>query len=156
VGRRIPLTVTEDLRVKAGILIFSKELQTAHSTPINMFIDTGSTVTILNRFTAETLGISIERLRRSPSPIAGFGTGAVPAYLIENVYLILIGSDGTSYSPVKMESILVNSQKPHIKKKKGVMKSRPPPPDVLGADYFNKSGLKLYVDFRNRTAYVEE
>ena len=55
-----------------------------------------------------------------------------------------------------MDYILISTQKPMVRRKKGVKRVTPPPPDVLGADFFVASGLKLYMDFGNKNAFVEE
>lgn len=58
--------------------------------PIRLYIDTGSSVTIINDMDAERIGINYERLPRSTDPFLGIGGGDVERYLLQDCTLLLV------------------------------------------------------------------
>lgn len=151
---RIPISVEEyggnrHLFLKVSLIV-SLPGRVLHT---RFLLDTGASKTLLSEKTAMELGVDYRKLRRDPVPILGFGgRGGVEIYILPGPVLLILKSDDGHDDSVEMDEMRIcriTTRDPIQQKLKDIM------PNLLGADFLNKSGYVLYYDCRNMIAYLE-
>ncbi|MBA3045667.1 MAG: retropepsin-like domain-containing protein [Candidatus Thermoplasmatota archaeon] len=151
---KIPIEITEEKRCVVNTLIASPFIP--KGLPIQFTIDTGSPTTMISEYEAKnTLSIDISKLKRNPKSIGGFGEGTTGAYTLPNICLCLVKEDGGLFQQT-FDQILIIEKSKRLDKKKGGKIRKYMIPNVIGVDFFLLSGLKMFIDFKNKIAYFEK
>ena len=116
-------------------------------------IDTGSPKTIISAKDVYMLKLPVKNFK-STRPIRGFGKGSVPAREIEKFVFVIKSRDGQIKKiemPVNTIDIYeLNKQPADVRDHAYKIES------VIGLDFLRNLNLKLVIDLKNNTAYLEE
>ena len=120
---------------------------------LEAFIDTGAPKTILSASDAERLRIPFSSLQKTSS-IVGFGRSSIPALGMEKFSIVIRSEDGKS----KNFSIpLVVPDVPTMRHQNQDMLNHAfTIPTLIGMDFFERNGFKLFMDIKGNYAYLED
>lgn len=156
---RFPAKISDDPQ-DAGAFFFPVFVIASNlgkSGPVNFFLDTGSSGTIMGENDVKKLGISFSELPRSPQPIAGWG-GSTEAFTLEDVRICLKDSEGALHDFHMKKLICGMNPKRRRVRTKGVYRiaevQSVPIPSVLGRDFLRDNSLVAHIDVRNKEVYL--
>ena len=148
-SRRIQITICDDGFLNLNAYLVSHHIREPNT--LLFYVDTGSPSTIISQNDAEKLGIDISTLKKHPVPLGGFGEGRTDANEIDNVCIVMTTDDNKTYNVV-LDMVLIAMRA----KRKDAIKKNLHIPNVIGSDFFQRSGLSLFVNLKNSIAYMEE
>ncbi len=112
-------------------------------------LDTGSPSTIISARDALILRLSTNNLQDS-KPISGFGRGQLPSKHFRNFIFFMKSRNGEA-KEFKLDVSIADASG----LSEDFRNSAYLLPSIIGLDFLNQFGLKLYVDLKNNTAYLE-
>lgn len=120
---------------------------------LEAFIDTGAPRTILSAVDAEKLRLPFSSLERT-SPIVGFGKSSTPALSMKKFLIVLKSEEGKS----KEFSIpLIVVDVPTLRNMgQDILNHAFNISTLIGMDFLEANGLKLFVDIKGNNAYLED
>jgi len=152
-GDVFPAILTER-GVSISVGVFVPGAQTGFLPTINFLIDTGASITNINEIEAEKFGIDSDSLRRSSKPVMTCG-GTAQAFVIDRPVILLPNKAG---APKEFPDLPVIHllKRPIKKSRKGEKEIEIQIPNLLGRDFFIAHRLRLVVDYRTNTAFIED
>jgi predicted aspartyl protease len=121
--------------------------------PLEAVIDTGAPKTIISASDAQKLRIPFNNLE-STSPIIGFGKASTPALFMKSFVIAMKSDDGKINR--KDISVIVTDVPTLNKFGQSILEHAFMMPTLIGMDFLEKNGLKLFVDVKGNIAYLED
>lgn len=120
---------------------------------VNMIVDTGSGTTIIGEGDLNRSGLTLDMLRRSRHPIAGWG-GTTEAYEVPDVSIVLVDSDGKE-GVFDAPGVLCGADPKKLRQKRGVRSGfRISIPSVVGRDFLRAHGFVVHIDVAREEVYL--
>jgi len=111
---------------------------------VNLVVDTGAFDIVLSDEDVSTLGVDIDRLRPSKTPIGGVG-GTVPSYDLHGVSVSFTCDLGKTHAfGLRTLRVMETRRLPGVKKEGGL--------SLLGRRFLQDSGFSLYWNFGRERA----
>lgn len=120
---------------------------------LDAVIDTGSPKTIISVSDAMRLNIPFKNLT-SASPIQGFGKGNIPVLSMEKFPFSIRSGKGKSKDLIT--SVVIVDVPTLRKLGENALNHALSLPTLIGIDFLDASGLKLFVDVKGGIAYLED
>ncbi len=153
--RKFPAVVSKDLD-QEGAFFFSAHVILEggkFSGPINILLDTGASRTIIGENDLTKLGVDITSLKRSPTPIAGWG-GTAESFILVKPCLVLFDEEKHS-ELFEIDEMLCGRNPRRTKLKSGQKHIRTISiPSVIGRDFLRIHDLIVHIDIRNEDVYL--
>ena len=116
-------------------------------------IDTGAPKTIISASDAQRLKIPFTNLE-STSPVIGLGKSSTPVLSIKS-FLIAIKSEDGKLNRLDISAIVTDV--PTLKKfGQNILEHAFMIPTLIGMDFLENNGFKLFIDIKGGVAYLED
>lgn len=120
---------------------------------VDAIMDTGAPITILSANDALRLKMPFNNLSGT-KPIKGFGRGGTPALSLQNFQLTLHSTENERKN-LKFPIVLVDV--PTLRKfGEEALSNALTIPTLMGLDFLETNNLKLFINIKNNTAYLED
>ncbi len=123
------------------------------SGPVDFLLDTGSARTIVGEDDLKRLGLDINTLPRSSTPISGWG-GTTEACVISNSCIFMRDSEGNSENFETPDIISGKNPRDRMAKKGSARIRMVSIPSVIGRDFLKLHGLVVHIDVGKRDIFM--
>lgn len=147
---RFPLVVPREASPSLTAHIAFRGVSNPSMGTTSLYLDTGSTETIIGDQDKGLVEGFRQELKRSPRSLAGWG-GAAEAYIIPGPNFVFLSDDREKPYTYDIGNLILGELQAYKKKRQKVQ----PIPSVLGTSFLRKLKAKVFLDYETFEGYIE-